>query len=256
MKKTIIIANWKMNLSPDQAEQVLGEMLALSPSWPLSETSVVVCPSFEALSALAPQFKNSALALGAQNCFWEDEGAYTGEISPKFLKGLGCQYVIVGHSERRQNLGETDAQVSLKVKAALRNGLVPIICVGETFQERQDGQKDAAVSGQVNRALEGLKLLSGDELVLAYEPVWVIGSGQAVSPEEAGHTSQVIRQVLLDHFSLEQINSQTRIIYGGSVNPLNVKNFVAWPTIDGILVGGASLAAKTFSELVTAGSVN
>jgi len=249
MKKTIVIANWKMNLKPADSLQLAEEVAKQEQDWP-AEVEVVVCPTFDSLKDVALKLSKTKIGLGSQNCFWEDEGAFTGEVSPKVLKELGCRYAIVGHSERRQYLGETDEMVSKKVMAALRNGLVPVICVGETFEERKEGRKDFVIMEQTRKALKGVKLLSDDHLIVAYEPVWVIGSGQAVLPEEAEHANRVIKQTLLDSFPLAMVDGQTRIIYGGSVNPGNVKGFTGQPTVDGILVGGASLNSATFGELI------
>ena len=224
MKKNIIIANWKMNLTVKESLKLAEEILSGSASRSSGETEVVLCPGFESLHYLKDSLKDK-IGLGAQDCFWEDAGAYTGEVSPKVLKELGCAYVIIGHSERRKHLGETDEQVNRKVYAALRNDLIPIICVGETFEERQRGEKDFVIMRQVAKALAGIKLLSADRLIIAYDPVWVIGSGQAVSPDEAEHASRVIKQVLLDNLGAAPAE-QTRIIYGGSVNPENVGGFL------------------------------
>lgn len=249
-KQKIIIANWKMNLSPADslilAEAIIAKLGEIKPL----QARIVLCPDFLALSGVAKKIAGQSIGLGAQDCFWEPSGAYTGEVSPQFLRELGCAYVILGHSERRQDAGETDEQVNLKVKAALANSLIPVICAGETFEERQEGNKDFIISQQVSRALAGVKLLDQDNLIIAYEPVWVIGSGQAVAPEEAEHAHRVIRQVLIDHFSLAAVNGQIKIIYGGSVKPTNAGNFLIQPAIDGILVGGASLEAESFAELV------
>ena len=251
MNQTLVIANWKMNLTIKESGELAEGILKQKTSWSAEKSAVVLCPSFESLAAVQEKLKGQAtVALGAQDCFWEETGAFTGEVSARVLRELGCAYVILGHSERRQNLGETDAQVNLKVRAALRECLVPIVCVGETFNERQEGQKDFVVMEQVKKALDGVKLLENDRLIIAYEPVWVIGSGQAVDPAEAEHTSRVIRQVILDNDETEDIKERVKIIYGGSVNPANVKSFISQPTISGILVGGASLEADKFVELI------
>jgi len=214
----------------------------------------VLCPSFTALEKVAQRLKGTGVFLGAQDCFWEQEGAFTGEVSPTFLKELGCRFVIIGHSERRTHLGETDEMVHQKVKAVLAEGLVPVICVGETFEERQEGNKDFVVMSQVDKAVAGVDLQKDDQLIVAYEPVWVIGSGQAVEPAEARHTHQVIRQVLIDHFDAAAVQERARVIYGGSVDASNIKSFFAEENIDGALVGGASLDPHSFAELIQAAS--
>ncbi len=251
MKKTIIIANWKMNLKPSESLKLAEEIVEKENEWSEGKVEVILCPTFDSIASIGEVVKNSnKVSLGAQNCFWDDEGAFTGEVSPKVLKELGCKYVIVGHSERRQYLKETDEMVNKKVLSALKNNLIPIICVGETFEQRKEGRKDFVIMEQINKALADVKILSDDYLVIAYEPVWVIGSGQAVQAEEAEHTNRVIRQVLLDKLSLEIADKKTSITYGGSVNPENVNSFTSQPTVDGILVGGASLKPDTFIELV------
>jgi triosephosphate isomerase (TIM) len=249
MKKKIIIANWKMNLSDlvatDFSKQLSNDLKKSA------EVEVVICPGYTALNSVALEIKKSEVRLGAQNCFWDNQGSFTGEISPSVLKEIGCSYVILGHSERREYLKETDQMVNQKVKLALENDLTPIICVGETFQERQDGHKDFKIMEQVNNALAGVEL-GAQELIIAYEPVWVIGSGQAVEPEEAEHTLQVIRQVIIDNFGLLVFDTQIRLIYGGSVNKDNILEFINQPSVEGALVGGASLDINTFLPIIEA----
>lgn len=250
MKKKIILANWKMKLNFQESHKVIDEFIKIHR--PNDATEVVICPSFTVLEKASEKLADTGILLGAQNCFWEQAGAFTGEISPAFLKELGCRFVIVGHSERRSNLAETDEIIHQKVKAVLEEGLTPVICVGETFEERQDGNKDFVIMNEVTKAIEGIELKPADELIVAYEPVWVIGSGQAVEPEEAKHTHQVIRQVLIDHFEAGAVNERVRIIYGGSVDSTNIKNFFEAGNIEGALVGGASLDAHNFHELILA----
>lgn len=248
MKKKIIIANWKMKLSGPAAQELIREFIDIYQ--PTEKAEVVICPDYLNLPLISQAIKDTEIALGAQNCFWEKTGAFTGEISPKFLKEAGARYVIVGHSERRTYLGETNEMVNNKVKAALAEGLAPIVCVGETFEERQEGNKDFVIINQVNKAVADVKLNEGDELIIAYEPVWVIGSGQAVAPEEAEHTHRVIRQVLMDNFEIDVIDEKIRLIYGGSIEPANLKGFLTMPNIDGALVGGASLDPIAFNDLL------
>ncbi len=252
MKKKIIIANWKMSLGPKQTLNLTEALLKKCQAEEQQTVEVVICPSFIILNEVSQKIANSKIALGAQNCFWHEEGAFTGEVSPSSLKDFGCEYVILGHSERRGYLKETDKMVNQKVGAAIKNHLIPIVCIGETFEERQAGNKDFIIMQQINRALEGIELSNEQQLIVAYEPVWVIGSGQAVEPLEAEHTNQVIRHVMLDHFSLETINKQIRFIYGGSVSSENINLFMAQPTVEGALVGGASLEAETFYKLIKA----
>jgi len=245
----IIIANWKMNLTPEKVIETSKSLVKGETLWRGSEREVVLCPSFESITVAKNALENSGIKLGAQDCFWEDKGAYTGEVSPMVLKSLGCEYVIIGHSERRRELRESDKDVNRKTAAAWRVGLTPIICVGETFEERQAGKKDFVIMNQVTSALEDLAWPSDGNLIIAYEPVWVIGSGQAVEPAEAEHVSMVIRQVLLDNFSAENAK-KVKVIYGGSVNVDNVAEFTSISSLDGFLVGNASLVAENFIELI------
>jgi len=247
---SIIIANWKMNLSLEESVtlvKAIDERIGK-----LKELELVICPSFVFLDRIG-QFlsnKKSKIKLGAQDIFWEEKGAYTGEISGKMLKEMGCEYVIIGHSERRGYLNETDEMVHQKVKTALDERLIPIICVVESFRERGSGQKDYVVIKQVNYALKGIEVVGSQKIIIAYEPVWVIGSGQAVKPEEAEYTHQVIRQALLDLYSPDLIEKNFRIIYGGSVDGKNIKSFLQREMVDGVLVGGASIKVETFIALV------
>lgn len=247
--KKIIIANWKMQLQVAQALELATELKGLLATSPLlTEKQVVLCPDFLSLTTVAQVFKNSQVALGAQDGFYEEAGAYTGEVSLADLKTSGCQYVILGHSERRA-LGESDEIINKKVKAALNNGLIPIICVGETFNERKEGQTALVLMNQVHQALKGISLKANDQIIIAYEPVWVIGTGQAISATEAFQAAAVIDQSLLDLFEGGHEES-VAIIYGGSVNPSNIKEFSSLQNIRGVLVGGASLNAQNFVELI------
>ncbi|MFA6322440.1 MAG: triose-phosphate isomerase [Candidatus Buchananbacteria bacterium] len=242
----IIIANWKMKLS-------LAETLALAKTLKMKadkKAEVVVCPTFPALAETAKVLKGGRIKLGAQDCFWENSGSYTGEVSAPQLKEIGCQFVIIGHSERRKYLNETDEMIHAKTKAALEAGLTPIICVGETFEQRQEGAKDYVIIHQTTKALEGIEIKSHQQVIVAYEPVWVIGSGQAVSPNAAQEVHDVIRQVLLDLFNLEVVSNNFRIVYGGSVDQTNVKDFLSLENTSGVLVGMASLRPSDFLPLI------
>lgn len=211
---------------------------------------VVLCPPFTALSTVAELIKGTAIGLGAQDLFWEDEGAYTGEVSPLMLKELGCSYVIIGHSERRQYFGETDETVNKKVKAALSHGLKPIICVGESLQQREAGETNAFVAGQVEKALDGLAPESIPQVVIAYEPIWAIGTGRSSSASDANEVIGMIRQTIAKKFDAN-LAAQVRIQYGGSVKPGNIKEFMGQAEIDGALVGGASLKAEDFFGIIS-----
>lgn len=243
----IILGNWKMSLNLAQS-LVLAENI-IEGFKPRKNIQTVICPSTVALTEVEKIIKGSGLALGAQNAFWHAKGAYTGETSPEVLAEVGVKYVLLGHSERRQFLKETDSMIKQKILKCLEHGLIPVICVGETFEERKDNQKDFVIMHQVIEALRGIKLWPDQSLIIAYEPVWVIGSGQAVTPVEAEHTAQVIKQALFDVLEPEAAK-KTKIIYGGSVSPDNIAGFIEQPTISGALVGGASLTAETFLSLI------
>ena len=260
MKKKIIIANWKMNLLPGQVEKLTEEILTglKKSSKDLAKIDIVLAPSFVGFLGVAKKlwpksFLKSRLKfpiyLGAQDLFWETKGAFTGEVSPEELKEFGVSHVIIGHSERREIFGETDEMVHKKVKAALEAGIIPIICVGETFEERREGQKDYVIIRQLSKALEGINLKASQKIIIAYEPIWVIGSGQAVAPEEAEYVNRVIYQRMVDLYPWPIVRNNIRIIYGGSVDRENVKDFVSQETIDGVLVGGASLKADEFVKI-------
>lgn len=252
MKNKIIIANWKMNLTIKQTEILTKDIIKeIKKIKNLDNIEIVLCPSFVALSLVANLLKRmKKIALGAQNCFWEDYGAFTGEISPITLNEIGCKYVIVGHSERKKYLSETDNMTHQKVKSILNNNLIPIICLGETFEERQKGLKEFVIINQITKILEGIKLKAHQKIIIAYEPVWVIGSGQAIEPKEANYIRKVILQRLIDLYPLPIIRNNIRIIYGGSVDSKNIKNFVSPDSFDGVLVGGASLRSDEFIKMI------
>lgn len=243
----LVLANWKMNLS---VEASLNLARALVKNVNSAKAEIVLCPSFPALSGVSQILKHGPVKLGAQDVFWKDSGAYTGEVSPQVLGELGVQYVLVGHSERRQYLGETDVMVNEKVRAALLHELTPVLCVGETFTERQQGLKDHVIARQVAVGVKGLSLGLSHRLVVAYEPIWAIGTGQAVEPADALHASQVIRQSLIDTLEDNVSDTQVAVIYGGSVDSSNVHSFIEQKLINGVLVGGASLGVEVFSSLI------
>jgi len=261
-QKTHIIANWKMQLSNQEATDLAVALSRETKSSVQKQIEIILCPSFTALvqvSAIirgdsSPDFRRGQndirLQLGAQNIFYHDKGAYTGEISPLQLKELKVKYAIIGHSERRQFLNENDHDVNLKIKACLLNSLTPIMCIGETFEERRLGKTAVALIRQLTRGLEDVKLENDQKLIIAYEPVWVIGRGQAVDPEEALQAAQIIKRVLLDFFTPEIIANNITIIYGGSVDAGNVKNFVVPGLLEGVLVGSASLTFEKFSKII------
>jgi len=247
MRTPIIAGNWKMHKTVREA---IGLVLAMKDELDAIEgVEKVLCPPFTALSAVKLLVAGSTIKVGAQNLFWEEKGAYTGEISPVMLKEL-CDYVIIGHSERRKYFGETDEGVNRKVKAALTHGLTPIVCVGENLEENEAGLTEEVVTRQVKGALDGISAHDVEKLVIAYEPVWAIGTGRPATPEGAQAViGGTIRGLLAELYG-EDVAQKVRIQYGGSVNPANIEGFMAQPDIDGALVGGASLRAKDFVEIV------
>ncbi|MCH7759581.1 triose-phosphate isomerase, partial [Patescibacteria group bacterium] len=261
MKRKIIIANWKMNLGFKESKTLSEKILKKLKTRPnfflrnlkIKKLDIILCPSFTNLSEVSRILKSkSGIFLGAQDCFWEDHGEFTGEISPVWLKNLGCRYVILGHSERRKNLKETNNMVHQKVKAALKAELIPIICIGETLEERRRGIKDYVILDQLSSALTGIDLDLKQKIIIAYEPVWVIGSGRAITPNEAEYMNKIILQRMIDFYPLERVKKNISIIYGGSVSADNVKSFVDLETTDGVLVGGSSLKAAEFVKICQA----
>lgn len=252
MSKPLIIANWKMNLLPDEAAE-LALNLKKNVTGPAAKNlEIILCPSFESLYQVSQSLEGGALSLGAQDVFWQQHGAFTGEVSIRSLQQLGCRYVIVGHSERRKYLNEDNETINRKVHAVLDAGLIPIVCVGEAIEERREHHQDLTVMTQVMEGLNGLSLAADGQIIIAYEPVWVIGTGQAIEPPEAERMSKVIRQALIDVLPLDQVKNQCRIIYGGSVNEENIHEFLDFKLIDGVLVGNASLKLEEFNSLIKA----
>lgn len=246
MRKPIIAGNWKMHKGIEETRQLLRELkdMEMSP-----EIEVVVCPPFTSLSEAAELLVGTAIGLGAQNMHWERSGAYTGEISPCMLKEIGCKYVIIGHSERRQYFGETNEMVNFKVKSAFNHDLIPIVCVGENLEQRKNGETKSLVTNQVKKALEGLTEKQVERIVIAYEPIWAIGTGVSAKGEDANEVIKLIRDIIAGDFG-KDISQKVRIQYGGSVKPGNIKEFMEQPEIDGALVGGASLKAVDFGAIV------
>jgi len=248
----IVAGNWKMNTTAIEAVALLESMLPGLVSVP--EVERVLCPPFVALAVVAPRLAGTGIGLGAQTMHWEDSGAFTGEISPLMIKPL-CGYVILGHSERRAYFGETDEMVNKRVHAAFRHNLTPIVCVGETLGENEAGETTDVVRRQVRKGLEGLTAVQAERLVIAYEPVWAIGTGRAATPEGANAVvGGVIRSALGDLFG-EGTAAGIRIQYGGSVTAANAAAFFSQPDIDGALVGGASLKPNEFLQIVSAAKV-
>jgi len=244
MRVPIIAGNWKMNTNIEQAVELVQEMKDTLDA--IEGVDKVLCPPFISLSAVSGLIAGSSIKLGAQNLYFEEKGAYTGEVSPLMLAGL-CQYVIIGHSERRQYFGETDEMVNRKVKAALKAGLKPILCVGERLEENEAGKTEEVVTRQAKGALVGID--SPHELVVAYEPVWAIGTGKAATGDQANATIGLIRHVISQLYG-EQFAQNLRLQYGGSVTSTNIAEFICQQEIDGALVGGASLKAAEFLSIV------
>ncbi|MCL5057408.1 MAG: triose-phosphate isomerase [Actinobacteria bacterium] len=248
MRTPVIAGNWKMYKNIGEAVGFTGELKAKKlPSGCL----VVVCPPYTALSAVSGIAKGSGIALGAQNMHHESEGAYTGEVSPDMLKDSGCLYVILGHSERRQFFGETDHGVNAKLSAALGRGLIPIVCVGESLSERESGNTEKVVESQVRGSLAGLDPRQAEGILVAYEPVWAIGTGKTASAADAQQVNGFIRGLLEEMFGREAAQ-KVRILYGGSVKPDNTAGLMQQPDIDGALVGGASLDVESFAAIIHA----
>ena len=243
----LIAGNWKMNKTNSEAVALIKKLKALLKD--VNRRDIVICPAFTALSEIAKELKTSCISLGAQNLHFEESGAFTGEVSAGMLKEIGCSYVIIGHSERRQLFGESNAFINKKKIAALKNGLIPIVCVGETLVEREDGSTKQVVEKQINESLAGLLSKDGKKLVIAYEPVWAIGTGKNATPEKAQEVHQFIRRLLEKQFDKKTAES-IRILYGGSVKPDNISSLMQQPDIDGVLVGGASLDAESFANIV------
>lgn len=246
MRKLIIAGNWKMHKNIAEAVSFVQE---LKQNLADNGVEVVVSPPFTALAPVAEVLKGSNIALAAQNMHWEKQGAFTGEIAPAMLKELGCKYVILGHSERRQFFGETDENVNKKVVAALENQLIPIICVGETLEQKESGVTEQTVENQTLGALEGLNPEQVAGLVIAYEPVWAIGTGRTATDDDAQQVNSFIRQVISTKFG-QAVAEAVRIQYGGSVKPGNASGLMSQPDIDGALVGGASLKVEDFAGII------
>ncbi len=247
MRAPVVVANWKMNGTLAEARP-----LASAVKEGLKRTrgiEVVLCPPFTALAAVAEVLAGSSIALGAQNCHWEANGAFTGEVSPVMLAELGGRLVILGHSERRQHLGETDALVNRKLHAVLTHGLTPLLCVGETAEERRQGLTFHVVEGQLRGGLAGCSPEEIGRCMLAYEPVWAIGTGVNATPAQAAEVHGYLRG-LLSELASKECAQAARILYGGSVKPENVASLIQDPEIDGTLVGGASLQASAFVAIV------
>lgn len=249
MRTPLLAGNWKMFKTPEEAKKFFTEFLPLVEN--TQEKEILLCVPFIDLQVSLEAVKNSHIQIGAQNGYWESEGAYTGEISMEMLKEIGCSWVLIGHSERREYFGETNQHTALKVRAALQSGLNPILCVGESLEEREAGNTKDKVIGQIREGLEGLSLEEAQKVTVAYEPIWAIGTGKTATSADAQGVCAVLRETLQDQFG-EEVGQTVRILYGGSVKPENAEELLAQKDIDGALVGGASLKAEDFAKIVKA----
>ena len=247
-RTTLIAGNWKMNNDREAAKALAAELVEALPEVPAG-VEVLVCPPTIDLCCVAHKLEGSAIALGAQNCYWEASGAYTGETSVPMLKSAGCTYCIIGHSERRDYFHESDEDQNKKAKALVAGGIVPVFCCGEPLEVREAGTYVEHVVAQVKAGLEGLELASADQLVVAYEPIWAIGAGMTATADDAQEVCHAVREALVELFGAEMADG-IRVLYGGSAKPGNIAELVAKPDVDGALVGGASLKAADFSEMV------
>ncbi|MBS4016558.1 MAG: triose-phosphate isomerase [Candidatus Latescibacteria bacterium] len=249
MRRPLIAGNWKMNKTPSEAKGFAQELIKALPV--KTDVEILICPPYTALSLVADIVKNTPIKLGAQNMYWEAKGAFTGEISGEFLKDIGCEYVILGHSERRQYFGETDETVNKKLHAALTGNLKPIICIGERLSERETNLTFDVIQKQLQGGFMNVGNI--ENVVVAYEPVWAIGTGKTATPEQAQEVHKYIRNFIVDKYD-KNTADKMRILYGGSVTPENIAVLMKQPDIDGALVGGASLKLDSFLQLTKAGS--
>ena len=246
MRKAIIAGNWKMNKTPEEAVQVINELKPLVKD---AACDVVICPTFVCLDAAIKAAKGSNIKIGAQNMHFEENGAFTGEVAPGMLEAMGVDYVVLGHSERREYFNETDEALNKKVKKAFEHNLTPILCCGETLEQREAGVTDDFIACQIKVDMAGLTNEQAKQVVIAYEPIWAIGTGKTATKEQANETISAIRKVVEGMYGKE-VADAVRIQYGGSVKPNTIKDQMAMSDIDGALVGGASLVATDFSQIV------
>ena len=246
MRKAIIAGNWKMNKTVDEAVKMIEELKALVKD---ATCDVVVCPTFVCLDAVKKAVAGSNIKVAAQNMHFEESGAFTGEVAPGMLEAMGIDYVVLGHSERREYFNETDEALNKKVKAAFAHNITPILCCGETLEQRENGTTNAVVGAQIKADLEGLSKDLAEKVIIAYEPIWAIGTGKTATDEQANETIKAIRGIVAEMFGSE-VADKVRIQYGGSVKPGTIKAQMEQSDIDGALVGGASLAAADFAAIV------
>ncbi|MBU0758834.1 MAG: triose-phosphate isomerase [Candidatus Omnitrophica bacterium] len=247
MRRPIIAGNWKMNKTIEEAVSIAVGLKRKF--YTFSEADIVICPPFTALSKVHDQILDSSIMLGAQDMHWEESGALTGEISPGMLKDVGCRYIITGHSERRTIFGETDEDVNKKLKVILKHGMIPIMCIGEQLDERDNGMMFEVLEKQLTRDLKGLTKEQAVRIIIAYEPIWAIGTGRTATPQQAQEAHKYIRD-FIERLYDRDTAVRIRIQYGGSVKPDNIAQLMAQEDVDGALVGGASLDVNSFTEIV------
>lgn len=246
MRKKIIAGNWKMNMLPNEAINFIEELTPLVKN---TKNEVIICVPYIDLFYTLLHVQGTSIKVGAQNMHWEEKGAYTGEVSAPMLKSIGVEYVIIGHSERRQYFAETDETVNKKIKSALKYNLKPIVCVGETLEQREEGITENIIANQIKKAFEGISKENLNNIIIAYEPIWAIGTGKTATKEQANETIKQIRNELAKNYGKNEAENVI-IQYGGSVKPENAKELFEMSDIDGGLIGGASLKAKEFSQIV------
>ena len=247
MRKLFIAGNWKMNKTISETVELVNSLKREVSD--IEGVDIVICPVFTSLSEAADLVIDSNIGLGAQNVYWQEKGAFTGEVSPMMLKDAGCKYVIIGHSERRKYFGETNDTVLKKINAVQSVGLIPIVCVGETLEERDNKKTIEVIEKQLQEGLKGINEDNLEKIIIAYEPVWAIGTGKTATPEQAEEIHKFIRDWIQEKYSLD-LSEEVRIIYGGSVKASNAKELMSQKNIDGALVGGASLESQLFVELI------
>lgn len=249
MRNFLIAGNWKMNCGPKETSVLLQGIKNSDITIP-EQVDVLVCPPMISLTTASRELKDQDdIALGAQNMYSEDNGSYTGEVSTQMLNEIDCGYVILGHSERREYFGETDKTVNAKATKAVSDGLRPVICVGESLKQRKADEHERVVRKQVEAAILGIEAENASQLVIAYEPIWAIGTGESATPEQAQEMHKMIREVLADSYSQEEAN-QIQVLYGGSMKPHNAEELLSQPDVDGGLIGGASLKAESFTGII------
>jgi triosephosphate isomerase len=246
-RKPLIAGNWKMFKTRSEAVETSTKLVELTRI--PSQAGVLIAPPFPCLDAVSSVIRNSPIRLAAQNLFWETCGAFTGEVSADMLRSVGCEYVIIGHSERRELFGETDDGINRKIKSASAAGLIPIFCIGETDRQREEGKTFSVLDKQIKEGLKDVFSLNPDTLVIAYEPVWAIGTGKTATSQQAQEVHRFLRDVFSKTFGTV-FSEGVRILYGGSVKPENIRSLMAMPDIDGALVGGASLDPVVFSQII------